>query len=108
MAARRPTRPDVARYGAAGGLLTTPADYAKFLIEVIDPKPSGPFRLSKAGVKEMLRPQIKVSDGEGYSILWALGWRVVHTVKGNLIGHGGENPGFQCMAESLLKTKLDL
>ena len=49
----------MASYGVAGGLCTTPTDYAKFLIEVIDPKPSDAFRLKKESLEEMLRPQVK-------------------------------------------------
>ncbi len=37
-----------ARYGAAGGLSTTATEYAKFLIEVLDPKPTDTFRLTRA------------------------------------------------------------
>ena len=39
-----------ARYGAAGGLSTTATDYARFLIEVLDPKPSDAFRLTEPAV----------------------------------------------------------
>lgn len=35
-----------------GGLLTTATDYAKFLMEVMDPRPTDAFRLNQA--KEML------------------------------------------------------
>src|SRR6185436_13784467 len=43
-AKRKTKATTAARYGAAGGLHTTPTDYAKFLIEVIKPKTSDPFR----------------------------------------------------------------
>jgi CubicO group peptidase (beta-lactamase class C family) len=45
-----------ARYGSAGGLHTTPTDYAKFLIELIDPKPSDAYRLRADSLREMVRP----------------------------------------------------
>jgi CubicO group peptidase (beta-lactamase class C family) len=87
---RKSTLPGVARYGTAGGLRSTPTDYAKFLIEVMDPKPNDAFLLKKESVDEMLRPQVKVDDMTS----WALGWIVSHAKDGNAISHGGENPGF--------------
>ncbi len=51
---RKPTGPSVARYGMVGGLCTTPTDYAKFLIQIVDPKPSDAFRLTKDSLKELL------------------------------------------------------
>lgn len=39
---------DVTKYGAAGELRVTAGDYAKFLLEVIKPKPSDAFRLTKS------------------------------------------------------------
>ena len=65
---RRSKAADVARYGSSGALLTTPADYAKFLIEVIDPKRSDAFRLNQASLTEMLRSQVKVAETSEYSI----------------------------------------
>jgi hypothetical protein len=44
-----------ARYGAAGGLSTTAEEHARFMIEVIDPKPADAFRLSRASRDEMIR-----------------------------------------------------
>ena len=89
--ARRKTRATTAaRYGAAGGLHTTPTDYAKFLIEVIKPKTADAFRLSKDTVTEMLRPHAKIND----SISQGLGWQIRHTENGDFIMHGGGNPGF--------------
>jgi CubicO group peptidase (beta-lactamase class C family) len=96
---RKPTPAAVARYGAMGRLLTTATDYAKFLIEVIEPRPEDAFRLSQASLAEMLRPQVKVEDGDGYSISWALGWRTARTDDGELVSHGGDQTGFHSTSE---------
>jgi hypothetical protein len=80
-----------ARYGAAGGLSRTATEYARFLIEVLDPKPSDTFRLTETSRSEMLRSQVKVDDASS----WALGWQILHQKKGNLLSHGGDNPGFK-------------
>ena len=60
---------DLARYGAAATLLTTPTDYATFLLEFLNPKPADNFRLNDASRREMLRPQVKKTNGVGK------GWR---------------------------------
>ncbi len=88
-----PTPESIARYGAAGGLRTTASDYARFIIEVVSPRPTDRFRLTKASIDEMLRPQVKVNDAMSSS--WALGWQVQQT---GVINHGGHNRGFQCHA----------
>ena len=90
-----------ARYGAAGGLSTTATEYARFLIEVLDPKPSDAFRLTRAGRDEMIRPQVKVDDTSS----WSLGWRILHQEKGNLLSHGGDNPGFKAFVLASVERK---
>lgn len=100
---KKPTAIDAARYGAAGLLHTTPTDYAKFLIEIIDPKPSDRFRLEKRTIAEMVRPHIK--GGESPASSRALGWEVVHTSKDDVIVHGGDNPGFHAFAAACLERK---
>jgi CubicO group peptidase (beta-lactamase class C family) len=80
-----------ARFGAAGGLLSTPTEYARFLIEVLDPEPADSYRLTRASRDEMLRPQVKLNDSSS----WALGWQVLHRKTGDLISHGGDNPGYK-------------
>lgn len=87
----------VARYGSAGALLTTPTDYAKFLIEVINPKPSDAVRLTAQSVAEMLRPHVKLEGGQ-YPASWALGWQIFHNANRDFIYHGGDNDGFHCGA----------
>lgn len=100
LAVRRYTSAGAARYGSMGGLLTTATDYAKFLIAIMDPKPADAFCLHDASIREMLTPQVKVEDGPGYSISWALGWRVAKTVDfGVLVSHGGDQSGFHSLAE---------
>jgi len=97
---RNYTAPGAARYGSMGGLLTTATDYAKFLIEIVEPKPADAFRLTQASLGEMLRPQVKVEDGTGYEIWWALGWKIAQTEEfGELVSHGGDQTGFHCIAE---------
>src|SRR5438093_459146 len=101
---RKPKATDAARYAAAGGLHTTPTDYAKFLIEVINPKASDAFRLNQDSLQEMLRPQVKVND----SISRALGWGIRHTENGNFIMHGGGNPGFAAFIVASVERKSGL
>jgi CubicO group peptidase (beta-lactamase class C family) len=98
---RKPSGPSVARYAAAGGLCTTATDYAKFLIEIIDPKPSDAFRLKKVTLKEMLRPQVKRNSQSS----WALGWEINHTENGDFLRHGGGNPGYACFVAASVERK---
>jgi CubicO group peptidase (beta-lactamase class C family) len=93
------TAVDASRYASSGGLKTTPSDFAKFLIEVVQPRPADEFHLSKKSRDEMIRAQIPVGNFDGYSVFWGLGWRIVRMAQHELIGHGGANPGFQCFAE---------
>jgi len=97
----RPNRSiDRARYGAAGGLLTTPRDYAKFMMEVIDPKPQDAFHLGASSLKEMMTGQVEVLRAGDDIVSWGLGWRIARTPRAVYFGHGGENPGFQCISEA--------
>lgn len=97
---REYTAPGAARYGSMGGLLTTATEYAKFLIEIVDAKPADKFRLTPASREEMLRPQVRVEDGPGYAISWALGWKIAQTEEfGKLVSHGGDQTGFHSIAE---------
>ena len=99
---------DVARYGSAGGLLTTANDYAKFIIEIVNPEPEpknaektrNNFRLSAARRAEMFKPQIKLPadqliDG---ATSWALGWAVQERDDGHYLVHSGGQSGFRFLA----------
>lgn len=97
----RTTAEHAARYGAAGALRTTPSDYAKFLIEILEPKPDATFRLSGKGVAEMVRPQVKVDETSS----WALGWKIQHTPQGDLFQHHGGHKGAQAFASASLGRK---
>jgi CubicO group peptidase (beta-lactamase class C family) len=99
---RKATAIEAARYGSAGGLHTTPTDYAKFLIEFIDPKSSDPFRLSAGSLQEMVRPQVKVTD----SLSWGLGWAIERKkTGGDVISHSGDNPGFKALTAASIERK---
>jgi CubicO group peptidase (beta-lactamase class C family) len=91
----------VTRYAAAGELRTTPIDYAKFVIAVLEPRENDPFRLNSRRVNEMLRPHVKVAD----SASWALGWAIQHTPKGDLIFHSGGIAGAHCIAVASVPRK---
>ena len=93
----KPAALDASRYAAAGGLMTTPTDYAKFLIELIQPSPADEFRVSKKTHAEMIHPQFDFRDFGGCSVSWCLlGCRIVRIAQHELIAPGGSNPGFQC------------
>jgi CubicO group peptidase (beta-lactamase class C family) len=97
----RPTVTEAARYGSAGGLFTTATEYARFLAEVVDPRPADAFRLTSRSRDEMIRPQVRVDDSSS----WALGWRIVHGRGGDLLTHGGENVGFQNFIAASIQRK---
>ena len=88
---RRASAVDAARYAAAGGLHTTATEYARFMIEVLDPRPPDAYRLGRQMRDEMIRPHVKVDSTSS----WALGWQVFHGKFGDVISHGGDNPGFK-------------
>ena len=98
---RKATARDAARYGAAGGLHTTASDYARFLIEVMAPASQDSFRLSDASRLEMIRPQVKVTG----SMSWALGWQVQHKATGDVLSHGGDNPGFKALTAASIDKR---
>ena len=84
---------DVARYGAAAMLLTTPTDYAKFLMEFLNPKPADNFRLNDASRRDMLRPQVKKASGGWEGLAWAL---EQHEETSMLFTHAGQDAGYYC------------
>ena len=85
---------DLAIYGAAAALSTTTADFAKFMIEILDPKPADAFRLSASGLREYLRPQLKRDEIKSSS----LGWVVAQTNGLTIFSHSGSAPGWYCDA----------
>ena len=92
MEQRPSTAVDVARYGSAGSLMTTATDYAKFLIEVMQPKPPDEYRLEEPTLRQMLTPQIDFPAP--VKAEWALGWQIWHLEQGDLVLHGGDDEGW--------------
>jgi CubicO group peptidase (beta-lactamase class C family) len=102
IADRISTAVEAARFGSAGELHSTVNDYAKFLIEIIAPKPADAYRLNAGSLQEMLRPQIKVFE----PISWGLGWAIEqHPGMGDIINHSGDNPGFKTMTAASVRRR---
>ena len=97
----RPTPPAVARYASAGALLTTPTDYARFIIEILNPRKHDNVRLKKETIDEMLRRHTKVVQGP-YTSSWGLGWQIQDN---GLFNHGGDNRGFHCHSIASRESK---
>ena len=91
----------IARYGAAAMLMTTPTDYAKFLLEFLNPKPADNYRLSAASRNEMLRPQVKRTNGwEG--LAWPL---EQHDGIPTVFAHSGQDAGWYCFAAGCVERR---
>jgi CubicO group peptidase (beta-lactamase class C family) len=99
-----PSGAAIGRYGAAGALMTTAADFARFLIEVMQPKPADEHRLHEASRKEMLKPQIAAATSP-INMSWALGWQVWHLEKGDVVAHGGDYTGWHSQSAFSLERK---
>jgi CubicO group peptidase (beta-lactamase class C family) len=90
----------LARYAAAGGLLTTVNDYSSFITQLFQPAENDSHRLSKKSIDSMFTPQVKLPpdvniDG---ATSWALGWAVQERAGGNVIEHSGGQPGYRSLA----------
>jgi len=86
---------------AAASLRTTPTDYARFVIAVMNGT-----GLKETTVRQMLTPQVKVDQGcvvcvgrkalkPSESLAWGLGVGLQHTEQGDAFWHWGDNPGFK-------------
>ena len=60
------------------------------------------FRLTAASLKEMCRPHVKEPNAWGAR---GLGWQLVHTDKGEIIQHGGDNRGFHAFAVASIEQR---
>ena len=70
--------PEISDPPAAAALYTTASDYARFLIDILDPK-----------YDDMCRPQIKIAD----KTAWSTGWGVLTDKKQEWIWHWGNWSG---------------
>jgi CubicO group peptidase (beta-lactamase class C family) len=110
MPGHRWTSIEAARWASSGGLLSTPADYARFLIEIVSPQPGDAFRLNRASLGEMTRPVIQVRDEHrpsswGGPSSWGLGWQLFDTGGGPVMAHGGDSVGFHSFAAASVVRK---
>ena len=86
---------------ASAGLYTTASDYAKFMIEIVQPSKNDSFHLSEVKTSEMLEPQVKVTD----AISWALGWGIERTDFGDAFWHWGDWGVFRNFAIAFRKQR---
>ena len=83
---------NMATYGAAASLMTTPSDYAMFMLEILEPKPADAFRLNQDSLRDYLRPQVKRDEITSASLGWVIGRLNGLTA----FSHAGSAAGWQC------------
>jgi CubicO group peptidase (beta-lactamase class C family) len=98
----REAYPEAREPSAAAGLYTTADDYARFMLAMLHPKAKDPYRLSEAGVGEMLTSQVKITDRIG----WGLGWGIEQTKVGDAFWHWGDWGVFRNFAIAYRKPKI--
>jgi CubicO group peptidase (beta-lactamase class C family) len=81
---------------AAGGIWTTAADYARFMIACRDAWLGRPGALFGRGLAD----RMMTSQGGSFG----LGWEVMGAGAARRFSHGGSNDGYQCEAQCLLET----
>jgi len=78
---------------AAGSFLTTPEDYARFVMAAAAPPGPGGLSLSPQSHKEMFAPQVRLNS----ALSWGLGWGLEKDEDGDghLFWHWGANGSFR-------------
>jgi CubicO group peptidase (beta-lactamase class C family) len=94
---------------AAYTLYTTSNEYAKLIIEIMNPGNQNNYSLSNSMINEMLTHQIRVDTREvidrpgrnlGLQGFRGLGWAIDSTISGDVIYHSGSNQtGFRCYSQ---------
>ena len=92
-------KPNNYRYYTDGNtafsLYTTPADYARYLILMMDTTPEEDFQISAGTLNRMLTPESRRSEG----VYYGLGWAIGGPDGARYVYHGGSNgSGFRCHA----------
>jgi CubicO group peptidase (beta-lactamase class C family) len=96
---------------AAASLRTTPTDYAKFVIAIMNGT-----GLKETTVQQMLTPQVKLDEGcvtclgrkvlkPSAALSWGLGVGLQHTESGDAFWHWGDNGGFKDYVVAFDKPK---
>lgn len=78
---------------AAGSLLTTPSDYARFLAHLTTGEPAS-LGISGSSLREMLSPQVRLNS----AVSWGLGWGLEHDESAEYFWHYGANGSFRSFA----------
>jgi CubicO group peptidase (beta-lactamase class C family) len=76
---------------AAGSLLTTVGDYARFLVRLVAQPPAPGLDLSEISRKAMLTPQVRLNR----ALFWGLGWGIQRDENGEVLWHWGANNSFR-------------
>ncbi len=76
---------------AAGSLLTTVSDYARFLVRVVAPPSERGLELSPEARTAMLTPRIQLNR----VLFWGLGWGIQRDEYGEVLWHWGANNSFR-------------
>ncbi len=94
---------------AAYSLVTTPEEYARFLVAIMKPDRSAPWSLSRRSREAMLAHQVEADAREpiqrpgrarGLETFWGLGWGINTTAAGDIVYHSGSNrTGFRCYSQ---------
>jgi CubicO group peptidase (beta-lactamase class C family) len=82
-----PPLPNFVSPNCAGSLLTTPTEYARFIIRLMEQKPLDRASLSESTRREMMTPQIKINS----AISWGLGIGLEIGSKKTSFWHWGDN-----------------
>ena len=91
---------------SASSLHTTPTDFAKFLIEFIQPSKIGAFHLTPDLRAEMLRPQVLPIQGNK-RLSWGLGWGIQLGKCGDSFWHwGSNNDVFKAFTVAFLEQRM--
>jgi CubicO group peptidase (beta-lactamase class C family) len=86
-----PVVPNYMDPNAAGTLLTTATDFAKYLIRLVARPPDRGLDLLEATRRAMATPQVRINR----ALYWGLGWGIQRDEQGEMLWHWGANNSFR-------------